>query len=814
MRAQMVIEQAKGMLAERLGGGIDDAYAHLLELAAESGTEPAAIAALLLGAEPPAPEDDRPVSGGRRATRDGTGPEYASAVFDPATYLTPLDTGPDAEPGAGADPTRPAIPPDTALAIAAFTEARTPDELARLLTVGALSLVGAHGVLLTAVEPDGALRLVGSHGLPAHVVSEWTRIPPHVNVALVRAVVTGVPLWEPETTAEHTVVGGAAGFTGPRASVPLYADGRVFGALEIIWPDGPDPSAAGGEDGDRGQAGSRIDDSVRRYVTAVVTACGHRLRELLGRTGAPPATADAPWLRAVLDVIPCPAALLSPVRDAAGRVTDFKLDACNSDAMIDAAGNRQELVGKLLLESFPGLALSGLFDAYVQVLESGNPMCSPPREYAAVSSGKVLPSLISIRTHRVGGGLLVSWRFHDNPADNSGDLATQLGQAQRLGNLGWSEWDLATDTARWSDQLYTIFGRDWAEGPVDLDTLSTWVMPEDLPIFKNLMRRLLGQGKPVDAEFRIRRVRPDGTGGGTTDRKGHREEVRHLRVMAEPVIDAFGEPARLRCVFQDVTTRHRAEQSLTASRQQVDRQRRLIENERHNVVELQRAILPLPQGIVHQPGLRAAVRYLPAGSSTRVGGDWYEATSIDDSEVFLAIGDVSGHGRSAVAAMARLRNGLSGLAFTGAAPDELLGWLNRLVLHWPPLLTATALAGRFCPANRTLTWAQAGHLPPVLIHEGKPRLLDPPEGVLLGASPDPEFGMCTTQLAADDLMLLYTDGLIERRKRDIEDGFQLLLSAVESCAAAEPDQVIDHVLDTLGATNPIDDTCLVACRIE
>jgi len=401
----------------------------------------------------------------------------------------------------------------------------------------------------------------------------------------------------------------------------------------------------------------------------------------------------------------------------------------------------------------------------------------------------------------------------DHPAVDTDEftcLAARLGQAQRLGNLGWSEWDLVTGTARWSDQLYVIFGSDPASPAADLDTFLTWVVPEDVPIAKNLMRRLLSRGKPVDTEFRIRRRRRDGPGGGG----GRRDEVRHLRVVAEPVLDTFGQPVRLRCVFQDLTHRRRAERSLAASRQQLERQRRLIEDERHIVVELQRAILPLPRGIVRKPGLEAAVRYLPAGQSARVGGDWYETTSIDDAEVFLAIGDVSGHGLSAVAAMARLRNALSGLAFTGAAPDALLGWLNRIVLHWPPVLTATALTGRFDPVTRTLTWAQAGHLPPILVRDRAPRLLAPPEGVLLGASPDPEFETCTTRLAAGDLLMLYTDGLIERRDRDIDEGFQLLLGALAGCTAREPDQVIDHVLVALGATNPIDDTCLVVCRIH
>jgi serine phosphatase RsbU (regulator of sigma subunit) len=791
IRTQAVIEQAKGLLSERLSCGLEDAYGHLLELATAADAEPAVTAALLLGTEPPVTPPAPPDSG----------PAGPVTIFDPATYLgvtACLDAMTAAEPAA-AGSARHAPPLSAArhLATAGFAEARTPDELASRLCADALARLGARGVLLAALEPDGALRLIGAHGLPAHIISEWARIPPHVDVALVRAVAAGAPLWDPDTT-ENTLVGASAGITGPRACVPLYADGRIFGAVEIIWPDGRRP-------GEPQHGGPRLDDAARGYITAVVTACGHRLRELLGR-GSAPTTGDAPWLRAVLDAIPGPAALLSPVRDEHGKVVDFQVDACNSDTT-DKTGRRPEdLVGGRLLERYPGLALSGLFDAYVQVIETGTPLRRSPCQYA-LSAGRVLSATTSIRACRVGGGLLVSWRLHEESAD----LAAQLAQAQRLGNLGWGEWDLANGTIHWSDQLYTIFGRDPNDGPVDFDEMSTWVLPQDLKILQNLMRRLLDRRITADAVFRIHRRR---TPKGAPSAKSRTGEVRHLQVMAEPVLDAFGEPMLLRCVFQDVTRRRRAEQSLAASRQQVERQRRLIEDERHIVVELQRAILPLPQGIVRKAGLDAAVRYLPAGSSTRVGGDWYETTNINDSEVFLAIGDVSGHGQSAAAAMARLRNALSGLAFTGAAPDELLGWLNRVVLHWPKVLTATVLAGRFCPALRTLTWAQAGHLPPVLVHKGKPRLLEAPEGVLLGACEIPQFSTRTTQLAEGDLLMLYTDGLIERRGRDLEDGFQVLLSAAEGCAGAEPDQVIDYVLETLGATNPIDDTCLVVCRIR
>ena len=109
------------------------------------------------------------------------------------------------------------------------------------------------------------------------------------------------------------------------------------------------------------------------------------------------------------------------------------------------------------------------------------------------------------------------------------------------------------------------------------------------------------------------------------------------------------------------------------------------------------------------------VRYLPATRGSRVGGDWYITAEMPTGKVLIAIGDVAGHGLAAAAGMARLRGALAGLAITGAPPERLVGWLNDLVRHVAPEHTASVAAGYFDPATRVLSWAQAGHPPPVLV---------------------------------------------------------------------------------------------------
>jgi len=182
-----------------------------------------------------------------------------------------------------------------------------------------------------------------------------------------------------------------------------------------------------------------------------------------------------------------------------------------------------------------------------------------------------------------------------------------------------------------------------------------------------------------------------------------------------------------------------------------------LAQERHVTVELQRAILPLHDGPFGLPGLRAVVRYLPASRDSRVGGDWYITAEMPGGHVLLAIGDVGGHGLAAAAGMARLRGALAGLAITGSPPQRLLGWLNDLVHHVDPD-QATSVA-----------------------------------------------------LAAGDLLLLYSDGLVERRDRPLEAGLATLTQA--AAGIGDPERVITAVLAALGSTDPEDDTCLVALQV-
>jgi serine phosphatase RsbU (regulator of sigma subunit) len=242
-----------------------------------------------------------------------------------------------------------------------------------------------------------------------------------------------------------------------------------------------------------------------------------------------------------------------------------------------------------------------------------------------------------------------------------------------------------------------------------------------------------------------------------------------------------------------------------------------LARQRHVAVELQHAILPLHHEPFDLPGLQAFVKYLPASSADRVGGDWYITAEMPDDRVLIAIGDVAGHGLAAAAGMARLRGALAGLAFTGSPPGRLVGWLNDLVRHVAPEHTASVITGFYHPQARQLTWAQAGHPPPLLIRGAFARLLDPPEGILLGAGQS-GYAAATLQLQAGDQLLLYSDGLIERRGEPIDSGISRLLRAARAAGRpGDPERLASGVLSALapadGEYESEDDTCLVALRV-
>ncbi|MFE1457514.1 PP2C family protein-serine/threonine phosphatase [Streptomyces sp. NPDC058735] len=249
----------------------------------------------------------------------------------------------------------------------------------------------------------------------------------------------------------------------------------------------------------------------------------------------------------------------------------------------------------------------------------------------------------------------------------------------------------------------------------------------------------------------------------------------------------------------------------------IDNARR-FEHNRDIAETLQRALLTdLPA----TPGLSLAARYLPATYGLNIGGDWYDAFRQRDGGLITVIGDVTGHGLHAAVMMSQLRTALRAYAVDGDSPGRLLTRLHRFLHHLQPDLYATAVIARFHPDEpSTLTWAAAGHPPPVLrLPDGTVRTLDAKPGAMLGIPLTQEIADHTEELPPGSTLALYTDGLVERRAQGIDPGIERLATALGRFSSQELDADLESAADRL--LHPLlsdsqrdDDVCLLLCHLH
>ncbi|MEW2253138.1 PP2C family protein-serine/threonine phosphatase [Streptomyces sp. NPDC058733] len=247
----------------------------------------------------------------------------------------------------------------------------------------------------------------------------------------------------------------------------------------------------------------------------------------------------------------------------------------------------------------------------------------------------------------------------------------------------------------------------------------------------------------------------------------------------------------------------------------IDNARR-FEHNRDIAETLQRALLTeLPV----TPGLRLAARYLPATYGLNIGGDWYDAFLQPDGALITVVGDVTGHGLHAAVMMSQLRTALRAYAVDGSSPGRLLTRLHRFLHHLQPDLYATAVIARFHPAEASLTWAAAGHPPPVLRGpDGRVRTLDDKPGAMLGIPLEQEIADHTVPLEPGSTLALYTDGLVERRAQGIDPGIGRLADALGAFPAHELERDLNGAADRilpplLSDSERDDDVCLLLCHL-
>lgn len=276
----------------------------------------------------------------------------------------------------------------------------------------------------------------------------------------------------------------------------------------------------------------------------------------------------------------------------------------------------------------------------------------------------------------------------------------------------------------------------------------------------------------------------------------------------------FGESGRLRLLLRRSAPLEQEERALCEQLSIVGlaalERARLHAREHQAVLRLQEALLP--RELPTQPNLQLAVRYLPANVSAAIGGDWYDVFTLENGQIAAIVGDVVGHGMDAAAAMSSLRNILRAFLSEGGSAAEALSRLHEVSTRTEIGLTATVCCVTLDPETGAGEWASAGHPAPLLVPaEGQPRYLasDRDQQPALGVGHRPIPVRAEIVLRPGDTLLLYTDGLVERRSGEAEQSDQLVSAASRRCH--DLDTYCDKLIDDLAPTTARrDDVALLA----
>jgi len=744
-----LIAMATGTLMEREGGSVAGASRHLSDLAVAAGLPLAEMAAAVLGVH------------------------SAAATTPPAA--------PAGGPASGADRVLPAGDCGAGLDLMSLVGlARDGAELVSALAGQVSARFGTSAIAVWLLAPDGGLELLGQAGLGGTDASRWHRLAPQFSCPQL-SVAGGAPSVFWPAGPPDGVASAAPGPGRPevaRAILPVRErTGSLLGVAELHWP------AAREEFGPEDQA------SLAAMAAGLAEVLWVRLAQ-----GTTASRAPVPALAGVLDDLMDCALVLRPLRGPGGAVADFAIAYASSRCADPAGRPVGELARMTLLEAYPMAgAADGLFAMAARVLGSGRAEQVAGTASAALGLAAATMAIADLRVAPFFGGVACAWR----PSAGAEQLVELLDNAQRLGRMGAWEEDLASGAVRWTDSAYALFGLNpHRAAPIPSADLHTFVIAADRQLVRRFRESLLQQREAAGTLFRI--VRPGDTA------------LRQIRMFAEPVIGG-GDVVALRGAFQDVSAHYQTQVALAATQDQLADVAQRAEEEHRLAVRLQRAMMPPDAPPVDVPGIDVAVRYRPAEPGHLVAGDWYDTLVLPSKRLLIVVGDITGHGIEAATGMVGARNALRGLAMTGAGPAELLQALNYAACHLDERMAGTVVCGVYDPETAVLRWARAGHLPPVLVRDGVAEMLPLPEGVLLGLVPDITYQETELPMRPGDSLLLFTDGLVERRVGSISDAladFRASAIPVGSTASEHADRVLREATSDTG-----DDACLVVMRI-
>jgi serine phosphatase RsbU (regulator of sigma subunit)/PAS domain-containing protein len=551
-----------------------------------------------------------------------------------------------------------------------------------------------------------------------------------------------------------------------RCAIPLVrTNGELLGAVLLSWEQA------------RG-----FDEADRTLIDTIGALCGSSLeRAVLGAEREQSRFASA--LEAMID----PVGIFAAVRDEDGAIVDFRVEYVN-DAQhasdVYPTGFAPP-VGKTFTELFASAAARGRLSTYVDVVETRRPARLTGVQIQAEPDAEVRS--YDIHVSPFGDGVIVATRDVTERERAVRELAesdARLRAAQRVGRVGSWETDLATGETVWSEELYRMFGASTDE---DTEEVMLRTIGADAERLRGLVSHVIETGVPMDTEYDV-----------TLD-DGRRRRFRARAVLHESVMGGI-----VRGVVQDITDERELQAAVSTLRSD-------LRSERAAVEVLQRALLP--QDLPAPAYAHVHATYRPAGSHSLVGGDWYDAFLLPSGRLGFTVGDVAGHGIGAASSMSELRHALRAYARTAVRPAEVLGALDSMFTASGDEPYATCFYAVCEVDGSRLTWSNAGHLPMLLLRDGRATPVPTTPGAPLGAGLG-RYTDDTLDLRPGDTLLVYTDGLVEQRGEPIDQSIRSLCDAAEALPPLPARDVCERLTSImLSRSAHDDDVCVLAVEV-
>ena len=361
----------------------------------------------------------------------------------------------------------------------------------------------------------------------------------------------------------------------------------------------------------------------------------------------------------------------------------------------------------------------------------------------------------------------------------------RLAEAQQLAHLGSWEWDVATGAVTWSDEMYRIHGMDADGEPMTFERAIDFARTEERERIRANVQRAIAAGTETIPDIEYRIVRPDG-------------DERTLYGKARLVCAEDGSVRRMLGTVEDVTVR------------------RGLEREHRIAETLQQALLPerLPQLV----GMGLAARYVPAEEGSAAGGDWYDVLELPGGGVGLVIGDVAGHGSEAASVMGQVRMAVRAFSLEGHPPSVVVGLVHDLIRSlYDGEQMVTMLFVAVEPTTWEATVVNAGHPPPLVLDPaGDATFLEGPVGLPVGLNWTLPYEGAIARLRPGSVIVLFTDGLVDRRDVPVEEGLDRLRTVASELAERERniEELCGSLVLSLVPEDASDDVAVLAARLD